>query len=320
MLKDHLGSASIVTNASGTIVGEDRFYPFGETRFTTGTMLTDKLYTGQREITGLGIYHYGARFYSPKLGCFLSADMMTSNPDNPQRFNHYTYGLNNPLRYSDPTGHRACDDVDEFGECITAPGGGGRGFGGTQPKKPRRDGGDPSTPNPSTDPCAAGNFSPRCPGWHFYRTTNIVCPAYLQCTAEQMQNYLYRFVYPSQDSNNPVSNGDINSVWIGIFPLGQIRTRVAGLTITNITEPNHLMYNGQVERRAVQNSDGSWSIVTTGMGNNRQIPIAQRPSPSGPVLGPPAAYVDYSSINTYLGPGAFNDLDQAMLNYIVEHQ
>jgi uncharacterized protein RhaS with RHS repeats len=73
VLKDHLGSASVVTNTSGTIVGEDRFYPFGETRFTTGMMQTDKLFTGQREMAGLGIYNYGARFYSPKLGRFLSA-------------------------------------------------------------------------------------------------------------------------------------------------------------------------------------------------------------------------------------------------------
>jgi len=68
-LKDHLGSASVVTDASGNIVGENRYYPFGETRVATGSILTDRLFTGQREMTGLGIYHYGARFYSPK---FLS--------------------------------------------------------------------------------------------------------------------------------------------------------------------------------------------------------------------------------------------------------
>lgn len=62
ILKDHLGSASVVTDSTGTIVGEDRFYPYGETRFTTGTMQTDKLFTGQRAMAGLGIYHYGARF------------------------------------------------------------------------------------------------------------------------------------------------------------------------------------------------------------------------------------------------------------------
>jgi len=73
ILKDHLGSASVITDASGTILGENRYYPFGETRLTTGTIYTDKLFTGQREMAGLGIYHYQARFYSPKLGRFLSA-------------------------------------------------------------------------------------------------------------------------------------------------------------------------------------------------------------------------------------------------------
>ena len=105
LLKDQLGSASVVTDASGTIVGEDRFYPYGETRFTTGTMYTDQLFTGQREMTGLGIYHYGARFYSPKLGRFLSPDTIVQSYANPQTLNRYSYVLGNPLRYTDPTGH-----------------------------------------------------------------------------------------------------------------------------------------------------------------------------------------------------------------------
>jgi hypothetical protein len=65
VLKDHLGSASMTTDASGGIVGEQWYYAFGQTRFTINTMPTDKLFTGQREITGLGIYYYNARFYSP---------------------------------------------------------------------------------------------------------------------------------------------------------------------------------------------------------------------------------------------------------------
>ncbi len=109
VLKDHLGSASVVTETTGTIVGEDRFYPFGETRFTTGAMNTDRLFTGQREITGLGIYDYGARFYSPKLGRFLSPDTIVPGYANPQNLNRFAYGLNNPSRYTDPTGHRICD-------------------------------------------------------------------------------------------------------------------------------------------------------------------------------------------------------------------
>jgi RHS repeat-associated protein len=105
VLKDHLGSASVVTDASGTILGTQRYYPFGETRLSTGSIPTDKLYTSQREITGLGIYDYQARYYSPKLGRFLSPDTIISEFANPQSWNRYSYVYNNPIRYNDPTGH-----------------------------------------------------------------------------------------------------------------------------------------------------------------------------------------------------------------------
>ena len=112
VLKDKLGSASVVTDSTGAIVGEQRYYPFGETRVTTGTIYTDKLFTGQREMAGLGIYHYGARFFSPKIGRFLSADTIVPNPANPQDFNRYSYVRNNPLRYTDPTGHAAYSETE----------------------------------------------------------------------------------------------------------------------------------------------------------------------------------------------------------------
>ena len=123
ILKDHLGSASVVTDASGNPLtgGEQRYYPYGESRLT-GTMLTDKLFTGQREITGLGIYHYGARFYSPKIGRFLSADTIVPNPFDPQSLNRFSYVLNNPLRYTDPSGHMAWNENEGFSEGSCASG------------------------------------------------------------------------------------------------------------------------------------------------------------------------------------------------------
>jgi RHS repeat-associated protein len=110
MLRDHLGSTSMVTDASGNIVGQQRYYPFGETRYTSGTMYTDKLFTGQRQITDLGIYYYNARFYSPYINRFLSADTIVPGYTDPQSLNRYSYVNNNPLRYTDPTGHVACGD------------------------------------------------------------------------------------------------------------------------------------------------------------------------------------------------------------------
>ena len=66
-------------------------------------------------MAGLGIYDYGARFYSPKLGRFLSADTIVPGAANPQAFNRYSYVLNNPIRYNDPTGHMCSDPDDHWG-------------------------------------------------------------------------------------------------------------------------------------------------------------------------------------------------------------
>lgn len=45
-----------------------------------------------------------ARLYDPALGRFLSPDPYVQMPDFTQSFNRYSYCLNNPLRYTDPTG------------------------------------------------------------------------------------------------------------------------------------------------------------------------------------------------------------------------
>jgi RHS repeat-associated protein len=66
---------------------------------------TDKLFTGQRK-DGTSLYYYGARYYDPMIGRFVSADTVVPNPMNPQAFNRYTYSLNNPLKYVDPSGHQ----------------------------------------------------------------------------------------------------------------------------------------------------------------------------------------------------------------------
>ena len=122
---------------------KERVYRFGsiavtETWFTTGTMYTDKLFTrwvecaagvietNQRDV-GLGVYHYGARFYSPKLGRFLSPDTIVPGAFNPQNLNRFSYVLNNPIKLVDPSGHR-CIGEDE--ECTLDDGSLGAGFNG----------------------------------------------------------------------------------------------------------------------------------------------------------------------------------------------
>jgi hypothetical protein len=48
---------------------------------------------------------YNARYYDPWLGRFVNADTVVPNPGAPKDLNRYAYAGNNPVRYTDPTGH-----------------------------------------------------------------------------------------------------------------------------------------------------------------------------------------------------------------------
>lgn len=49
-----------------------------------------------------------ARYYDPNTNRFLTLDSIVPDPTNPQSFNRYSYVRNNPINFTDPTGHREC--------------------------------------------------------------------------------------------------------------------------------------------------------------------------------------------------------------------
>jgi len=100
--QDSLGSTSVMSTSTGTLDSSISFYPFGAT--WAGSINTTKEFTGQR-LDQTGLYYYNARYYDPTIGRFISPDNIVSNPFNPQSLNRYSYCLNNPLEYTDPTGH-----------------------------------------------------------------------------------------------------------------------------------------------------------------------------------------------------------------------
>jgi RHS repeat-associated protein len=115
---DHLGSTSLVVTGNDMWAGallveagrewsRQLFTPYGEIRWSRGVSPTDLQFTGQRREASLGLYDFGARFYDPYLGRFISPDTIVPEPGNPQSFNRYSYVYNNPLRYVDPEGHFA---------------------------------------------------------------------------------------------------------------------------------------------------------------------------------------------------------------------
>jgi RHS repeat-associated protein len=125
LLGDHLGSTSVTADASGAFQSELRYTAFGETRSNSGPTPTDYRYTGQRHEAEFGLYFYKARWYDPASAHFTQADTLIPEPGNPLALDRYAYVMNNPLRYTDPSGHISCDSPYALpGECdpnLSAP-------------------------------------------------------------------------------------------------------------------------------------------------------------------------------------------------------
>ncbi len=103
---NHLGSTSVITNASGTIVEESDYYPFGGERVVVNNDPNPYKFTGKERDSESGLDNFGARYMTSSLGRFMSPDPLLNSgrPWNSQTWNRYTYTRNNPLNFIDPTG------------------------------------------------------------------------------------------------------------------------------------------------------------------------------------------------------------------------
>jgi RHS repeat-associated protein len=105
-LSDHHGTILLGSDAAGTVVQNQRYTPFG--RALDAGLLLDR-YLGIERDTEIGLIQLGARCYAPAIGRFISPDWyILENPTLPmhipQGFNAYSYALNNPLVFRDPSG------------------------------------------------------------------------------------------------------------------------------------------------------------------------------------------------------------------------
>jgi len=110
--RDHLGSIVSITNQGGDIVEEMNYDPWGRYRnpltwdFSNVTPLSiiSRGYTGHEHLNQFDLINMNGRVYDPILGLFLSPDPYVQAPNLTQNFNRYSYCLNNPLIYTDPSG------------------------------------------------------------------------------------------------------------------------------------------------------------------------------------------------------------------------
>jgi RHS repeat-associated protein len=127
LLGDQLGSTSLTTDSTGAMVSQIKYKPWGETRSTwtnpnlnttPAYALTNYTYTGQYSYTNsFGLMYYNARWYDPSLGRFNQPDSVV--PSGVQGMDRYAYGLNNPVKYTDPSGFTPCsgDNWDDGPQC-----------------------------------------------------------------------------------------------------------------------------------------------------------------------------------------------------------
>ncbi len=104
LFTDALGSvvSSITSTANNASVKGNQVYgPYGNNPYSKGTMGTTKGYTGQYNDSLTQLDYYGARYYDPLVGVFLSADSVQGNLAG---MNPYNYVGSNPQTNTDPNG------------------------------------------------------------------------------------------------------------------------------------------------------------------------------------------------------------------------
>ena len=102
---DHLGSILSVTDEDGNSVFDATYDAWGKQTVLHNYIGLHRGYTGHEMLNEFGIINMNGRLYDPVLGRFFSPDNYVQMPDNSQNFNRYSYCLNNPLKYTDPSGN-----------------------------------------------------------------------------------------------------------------------------------------------------------------------------------------------------------------------
>ena len=112
VLSDHLGSLTTIVNAATSEVQNYSFNAWGIPReaddWTTGysgELFAGRGFTGHEHLTEFNLINMNGRVYDPILGRFLSPDPIVQAPGYPNSYNRYSYALNNPLRFTDPSGY-----------------------------------------------------------------------------------------------------------------------------------------------------------------------------------------------------------------------
>jgi RHS repeat-associated protein len=104
LLTDHQGSVLGIYDTTGSKVFDATYDAWGRQTVKKNDIGFLRGYTGHEMMPEFKLINMNGRLYDPLLGRFLSPDNYVQVPDFSQSLNRYTYCLNNPLKYTDPSG------------------------------------------------------------------------------------------------------------------------------------------------------------------------------------------------------------------------
>lgn len=114
MFTDHLGSIVSIVDYEGNELFKANYDAWGNQTIEHNDIDYYRGYTGHEMLPEFGLINMNGRLYDPQLGRFLSTDNYVQEPFNSQNFNRYSYCLNNPLKYTDPSGEIICSLLSAF--------------------------------------------------------------------------------------------------------------------------------------------------------------------------------------------------------------
>jgi len=116
---DALGSTRTIAEANGTTCYDSEFTPYGQELNHSNTCPSTYNYkfTGYERDPETGLDYAFARYYSSRLGRFMSPDPRGGDSSNPETLNRYTYVVNDPVNMTDPLGLKCAKGLP----CPTQP-------------------------------------------------------------------------------------------------------------------------------------------------------------------------------------------------------
>lgn len=100
------GDVTSLIDTVGSIAATYDYDTFGNLLSKTGSADNYIRFAGYQQDDESGLYYLNARYYDSAIARFITEDSYTGQQNDPLSLNLYTYCSNNPIIYTDPSGHR----------------------------------------------------------------------------------------------------------------------------------------------------------------------------------------------------------------------